>query len=61
MCVCFWINGQKRPFYVEFQGGKDEGDEKICQVMSTGAILLADIIPSLTIKAMSPFLPVFIK
>ncbi|XP_073994200.1 battenin-like isoform X2 [Rhodnius prolixus] len=31
-----------------------------CTHMSTGAILLADIIPSLTIKLISPFFPLFI-
>lgn len=53
------IDRVKLWFYVEFQD--NEADEKVCNVMSTGAILLADIIPSLVIKALSPFLPNFIK
>lgn len=36
-------------------------EERICQIMSTGAILLADIIPSLIIKSLSSFLPFYIK
>lgn len=32
-----------------------------CHILSTGAILLADIIPSLTIKIIVPFLPFYIQ
>lgn len=35
--------------------------ERQCNLMSTGAILLADIVPSLVIKMLIPFLPLFIK
>ncbi|CAO1415609.1 unnamed protein product [Diamesa hyperborea] len=33
--------------------------ERPCNLLSTGAILLADVIPSLCIKSISPFLPFF--
>lgn len=32
-----------------------------CNYLSTGAILLADILPSLIVKFLSPFLPLWIK
>ncbi|XP_043282926.1 battenin [Venturia canescens] len=32
-----------------------------CNAVSTGAILLADILPSLTIKLLAPFLPFFVN
>ncbi|XP_015781751.1 battenin isoform X2 [Tetranychus urticae] len=35
----------------------DQDDEPFCNPMSTGAILIADIIPSLCIKLLSPVLP----
>ncbi|RZC35719.1 CLN3 domain containing protein [Asbolus verrucosus] len=35
--------------------------ERNCSYMSTGAILLADIIPSLLAKLIAPFLPFFVK
>lgn len=35
--------------------------QRICQIMSTGAILLADIIPALVIKMLSPFIPSLIQ
>lgn len=35
--------------------------ERPCNLLSTGAILLADVIPSLCIKSISPFLPFFAK
>lgn len=34
---------------------------RMCNIMSTGTILLADIIPSLIIKTIAPFLPFYIK
>ncbi|XP_055297133.1 battenin [Sitodiplosis mosellana] len=36
-------------------------NERYCQIMSTGAILLADILPSLVVKACSPFLPFYVN
>lgn len=35
-------------------------DVRLCNTLSTGAILLADILPSLAIKITAPFLPFFI-
>ncbi|KAK9504523.1 hypothetical protein O3M35_010839 [Rhynocoris fuscipes] len=32
-----------------------------CNVISTGAVLLADIVPSIFVKLVAPFLPLFIK
>ena len=51
------INGTK---------SKDVAEEvkrgvRVCNALSTGAILLADVVPSLFIKALSPFLPWFVK
>lgn len=40
----------------------DVGDSvRDCNYVSTGAILLADILPSLIIKLLAPFLPFFIQ
>ncbi|XP_044257621.1 battenin isoform X2 [Tribolium madens] len=44
--------------------GESEGTkstERNCTYMSTGAILLADIIPSLLVKLLAPFLPFFVN
>ncbi|XP_025832347.1 battenin-like [Agrilus planipennis] len=38
-----------------------DNPERECNYMSTGAILLADILPSLLIKITAPFLPFFVK
>lgn len=35
--------------------------ERPCNLLSTGAILLADVIPGLVIKSLSPFLPFWAK
>ncbi|KAK7790899.1 hypothetical protein R5R35_007943 [Gryllus longicercus] len=34
--------------------------ERLCNTMSTGTILLADILPSLFVKVIAPFLPFFV-
>lgn len=34
---------------------------RMCQMLSAGAILLADIIPSFIVKALNPFFPFYIK
>ncbi|XP_055385589.1 battenin-like [Condylostylus longicornis] len=39
----------------------EEKNDRDCQIMSTGAILLADIIPSLMIKLLVPFLPFWVN
>ncbi|KAF2880872.1 hypothetical protein ILUMI_25299 [Ignelater luminosus] len=45
----------------EFYNQTDVGNpDRQCNYISTGAILLADILPSLIIKMFSPFLPFFI-
>lgn len=36
-------------------------EERACNYMSTGTILLADVVPSLLIKLVAPFLPFFIN
>ncbi|XP_031627293.1 battenin [Contarinia nasturtii] len=36
-------------------------NERYCHIISTGAILLADILPSLFIKSVCPFLPFYIN
>lgn len=38
-----------------------EGEARVCNMISTGAILLADIIPSMAVKAVVPFLPFYIQ
>ncbi|XP_068916158.1 battenin isoform X5 [Tenebrio molitor] len=43
----------------ESEGSKSK--ERNCTYMSTGAILLADIIPSLLIKLFAPFFPFFVN
>lgn len=41
---------------------KVEGNpERDCNYLSTGAILLADIVPCLFVKLVAPFLPFFVK
>lgn len=35
--------------------------DRDCIVMSTGVLLLADTIPSLIVKFVAPFLPMYIK
>lgn len=39
----------------------DSSDKRVCNLVSTGAILLADIIPSMIVKAVVPFLPFHIE
>lgn len=41
----------------DFLEASNEANGRNCHKMSTGAVLLADIIPSFIIKALSPFLP----
>ncbi|XP_063929498.1 battenin isoform X2 [Zophobas morio] len=43
----------------ESEGSKSK--ERNCTYMSTGAILLADIIPSLVVKLLAPFFPFFVN
>lgn len=41
---------------------ENEGDDtRKCHLISTGAILLADVIPSLMVKIIIPFLPFWVK
>ncbi|KAF7383428.1 hypothetical protein HZH66_012778 [Vespula vulgaris] len=40
--------------------GTNTNNERSCNGMSTGAILLADILPCLVIKIIAPFLPFFV-
>ncbi|KAF7384717.1 hypothetical protein HZH68_014329 [Vespula germanica] len=41
--------------------GTNTNNERSCNGMSTGAILLADILPCLVIKIIAPFLPFFVQ
>lgn len=41
--------------------GIDDPNARICNTISTGAILLADILPGLVIKLIAPFLPLWIN
>lgn len=36
-------------------------NDRVCNIISTGAILLADVIPSMVIKAIAPFIPFYIQ
>lgn len=38
-----------------------EAGVRVCNYMSTGAILLADILPALFVKFIGPFLPFYVK
>ncbi|XP_022915502.1 battenin [Onthophagus taurus] len=44
----------------ETWGDEGHNSERDCNYMSTGAILLADILPCLVIKLIAPFLPFFV-
>lgn len=69
--VAYWILGLTNNYgYVvmltaasdiigESSGGKSKVREN-CTYMSTGAILLADILPALFIKLLAPFIPFFV-
>ncbi|KAJ6646498.1 Battenin [Pseudolycoriella hygida] len=48
----------KKESLTESEPSHDTG--RMCNIISTGAILLADVIPSLTIKIIVPFLPFYI-
>ena len=37
------------------------GGVRSCNTLSTGAILLADILPSLAVKIITPFLPFYVQ
>lgn len=49
------------PWFVQTNDENRPETERICTIMSTGAILLADILPSLFVKAISPFLSFYVK
>lgn len=46
----------KKEIFFKDGNGEHHG-ERPCNLLSTGAILLADVIPGLFIKTLSPFLP----
>jgi len=52
---------QEHPKINTYANGTRIDEQRECNYMSTGAILLADIIPSLCIKLVAPFLPFFVN
>ncbi|TMW42036.1 hypothetical protein DOY81_012884 [Sarcophaga bullata] len=59
----YWILGLCNNYgYVDSPSvGNEGGNGRECHIVSTGAILLADILPSLFVKIIMPFFPFWVQ